>query len=59
MDKQITRADILMSGKEVFETSDMDKAAQMLQSGDWIAICAAYKPSLTFALIRVKDAANG
>lgn len=54
MVRNVTRAEILMSAKGIFETSEMNVVASMLQSEEWIAICAAYKPELTFSLIKIE-----
>lgn len=39
---------------EIQETSDIKTVAQMLSSGDWIAICATEHEPFVFSLGRVK-----
>lgn len=44
----------LMFIKELFETSDIKEVAQMLHSGNWIAICATETEPFNFSLGRIK-----
>lgn len=46
---------ILSSAKEVAETTDAKKVAQMLSSGNWIAVCATDEAPYCFCLVRIKD----
>lgn len=45
---------ILVQVKEVYETKDVKEVAQMLSSGDWIAICATSEEPFLFSLGRVR-----
>ena len=46
---------ILSMAKEVRETKDMKEAALLLQSGDWVAVNAAFQgEDILFALIKIQ-----
>ena len=46
---------ILARAKEVKETKDMKEAALLLQSGNWVAVNAAFQgEDILFLLIRVQ-----
>lgn len=47
------RMEILAKIKEVAESSDMKEVAQMLRSGNWIAICATLTEPTVFCLGRI------
>lgn len=47
---------IYLMAKEVRETRDSKEAARLLQSGDWVAVNAAYQgDEFLWVLIRVQD----
>lgn len=49
-----TRNSILMSALEVFETDDVQKAAEMLQTGEWVAVHSAFRAEKAFlTLLRI------
>lgn len=49
-----TRSGILMSALEIFETNDIQEAAEMLQTGEWVAVNSAFRGAETFlTLIRI------
>lgn len=51
---------IYMMAKEVRETRDNKEAARLLQSGDWVAVNAAYQgDEFLWVLIRVQDQSTG
>lgn len=51
---------IYMMAKEVKETRDSKEAALLLQSGDWVAIGAAFQgEAVQWILIRVQDPGTG
>ena len=45
---------ILSQIQEVVETTNLQKAAQMLSSGKWIAICATSEEPFCFCLGKIK-----
>lgn len=46
---------ILMMAKEAVETKDSTKAALLLQSGNWVAVSAAFQGNeICWVLIRVQ-----
>lgn len=47
------RATALMQVKRIKETSDIAEVAQMLSTGEWIAICATTDEPYRFVLGRV------
>jgi len=49
------RMEILAKVKEVAESSDMKEVAQMLHSGNWIAICATLTEPTVFCLGRINQ----
>lgn len=49
------RAEILAKVKEVTESSDIAEVAQMLHSGNWIAICATLGEPTVFCLGRISQ----
>lgn len=46
---------ILKQIEEIKEDSDIKEVAQMLSSGNWIALCATNTEPYCFCLGRVKD----
>ncbi|NBK19165.1 hypothetical protein [Anaerotruncus sp. 1XD42-93] len=46
-----TRSSILMSALEVFETADVQKAAEMLQTGEWIAVNSVFREERAFLIL--------
>jgi len=52
----MNKSDILASIKELRETSDVKEAAQLLSSGNWIAICATTREPINFSLGRITQA---
>lgn len=49
-----TRSSILMSALEVFETDDIQKAAEMLQTGEWFAVNSVFREEKIFlTLLRI------
>lgn len=51
---------IYMMAKEVRETRDSKEAARLLQSGDWVAVNAAFQgDEFLWVLIRVQDQSTG
>lgn len=48
------RAEVLSKIVELKETDDIKEAAQLLNSGDWIAICATTREPIRFSLGRIK-----
>ncbi len=49
---------ILSEIKEINETSDIKEVAQMLSSGNWIALCATEEEPYCFCMGRVKYLAD-
>lgn len=49
---------ILEQIKEIREITDIEEVAQMLSSGNWIALCATRKEPYCFCLARVKGQAD-
>lgn len=47
------KASVLSSITEIRESSDIKKVAQMLSSGNWIAICATAEEPYVFSLGRI------
>ncbi len=45
--------------KEVYETKDIKEVAQMLHSGNWIAICATLTEPTVFCMGRVSQSFQG
>lgn len=50
----ITYQRLLSTIKELKESSDIKEVAQLLHSGNWIAICATETEPIKFSLGRVK-----
>lgn len=48
-------AGILVKVKQLKETSDIAEAAQLLSTGEWIAICATPEAPYLFSLGKVTD----
>lgn len=49
----IRRSDIYASLTDLRETENIDQVAQMLHSGEWIAICATVTKPVVFCLGRI------
>lgn len=49
------KASVFSHVVEIQETSDIEKVAQMLSSGNWIAICATEKEPYVFSLGRITN----
>ena len=49
---------ILSQITEIAEVRSVNKAAQMLSSGEWIAVCATVEAPVTFCLCKVKSQAD-
>lgn len=50
----MSRQEILMCAKEVFETKDAHRAAEMLQYGNWVAVNSAFQgEEILWCLIRI------
>lgn len=46
-----TRSSILMSALEIFETDDVQKAAEMLQTGEWVAVHSVFRAEKAFLIL--------